>query len=94
MYQPGDDASHLIVNPRPCTECEGEGRVCVGVDPITYSGSGDSPRFRDVYRACSHCDGTGEEPAIRCAECGEVDVAAEDDWCEACQIAEARGIFV
>lgn len=94
MYQPGDDASHLLTNDTPCTECEGEGRVCVGVDPDTYSGSGDSPRFRDVYRACSHCDGSGTEPTYYCNDCDDVRVAEDGDQCEACGIAEARGIFV
>lgn len=86
MYQPGDDAAHLIVPANPCTECEGEGRVCVGIDPVTYSGSGDSPRFRDVSRACSHCDGTGEEPTTRCAECGENCATRDPDLtlCDEC----------
>ena len=94
MYQPGDDASHLLVNDRPCTECEGEGKVTVGVEPTVYSGEGRSPRFRDVVAACSHCDGTGTEPTFYCYECEDVRVAKDGDQCKACGIAEARGIFV
>lgn len=46
-----------------CEACDGEGRIAVGQDPVTYSGSGDSPRFRDVYEACEACGGEGRVPA-------------------------------
>ena len=31
----------------------------IGVEPMTYSGSGDLPRVRDRIAICAACDGTG-----------------------------------
>lgn len=61
---PGDDFASFDAQRQPaaCEQCEGEGKICIGVEPMTYSGSGDSPRFRDRMAWCGHCDGTGIEP--------------------------------
>ncbi|MCC6196765.1 MAG: hypothetical protein IT518_20110 [Burkholderiales bacterium] len=79
MYHPDDDASHLLVAGNACTECAGACRVTVGIEPITYSGSGDDARFRDVKDWCPRCEGSGIEPKHYCGEC---EAASILDCCE------------
>lgn len=101
MHPTHDDASHLLVAGNACTECAGACRVTVGIEPITYSGSGDDARFRDVKGWCPRCEGSGIEPEHRCCECGDTierERAARYGWhveggialCPDCEYAAAR----
>lgn len=90
MHPTHDDASHLLMADDPCTECEGTCRVTIGIEPITYSGSGDSPRFRDVKGWCPRCEGSGIEPKHYCGECADVRVPRAGDQCAPCRLAEVQ----
>lgn len=74
-----------------CEDCDGSGRRVVDLEPMTYSGSGDSPRFRDVVADCSACDGSGRK-RVACEGCedgiepGELVMEHGQPWHRECWV--------
>lgn len=83
MYEPGDNASHLLVAERAeCPTCEGRGREYLG--PRALIGRDGNLHHSDITLTCRECDGTRIAEPIYCAECGDVRVKREGERCAAC----------